>query len=202
MLSFCPRHGCALALLLGIGGVAAAQEGTRPVTTTSRTETKVVGPDQTSATTTTTTTTTTSVTQDKADTTGKRAGEIVSQPVRDVGLEKLKIPPAVEQAARAPYSSAGVGNCTQIRRALDELNDALGSDYDGGVIVRESKVGKLAEEGGQSIVNTLVPFRGLVREISGAAPAQRRLDAYVRAAFARRGFLHGLAAARKCRLRR
>ena len=56
----------------------------------------------------------------------------------------------------------------------------------------------LAEAGGKTIVNTIIPFRGLVREISGAAPAERRLAAAIDAGFARRGFLRGTALARRC----
>jgi hypothetical protein len=62
-------------------------------------------------------------------------------------------------------------------------------------------VGKLAEAGGKSVVNAIIPFRGLVRELSGAGPAQRRLEADIQAGYARRGFLRGVATARKCRLR-
>ena len=53
---------------------------------------------------------------------------------------------------------------------------------------------------GKTIVNSLIPFRGLVREISGAAPAERRLQAAVAAGIARRGYLRGLAGATKCRI--
>jgi len=47
-------------------------------------------------------------------------------------------------------------------------------------------------------VNTLLPFRGIVREVSGAAPAERKLAAAVGAGFARRGYLRGLHQARRC----
>jgi hypothetical protein len=49
------------------------------------------------------------------------------------------------------------------------------------------------------VVNALIPFRGIVREITGAAPAQRRLNAAIDAGYARRGFLRGLHYARHCR---
>jgi len=133
--------------------------------------------------------------------TGKRAGEIATQPVRDVGVQKIDIPLPIQQAAAAPYSLKGLNGCAQLNRAIFELSDVLGPDYDGAVTVHENKAGKLAEAGGKTIVNTIIPFRGLVREISGAAPAERRLNADIRAAFARRGFLRGVATARKCRLR-
>ena len=53
--------------------------------------------------------------------------------------------------------------------------------------------------GPKTVVNAIIPFRGLVREISGAAPEQRRLNDAIDAGFARRGFLRGIATSRKCR---
>jgi len=195
MVSFGKRHSAALVLLSGLTGAVIAQEQTPPAatTTTRTTQTTVETPDKT--------TTTTTTTREKVEMTGKRAGEIASQPARDIGAEKVKVPPAVEQAAAAPYALAGMRTCAQLSGAIADLNDALGPDYAGGVVVHENKVGKLAEAGGKTIVNTFIPFRGLVREISGAAPAERRLNAQIQAAFARRGFLRGIATARKCRLR-
>lgn len=179
------------ALLFGATALAAQPEP-QTTTTTKTTRTTVETPAQI---------TTTTTTREKVVETGKKAGEIATQPVRDVGVQKIDIPLPIQQAAAAPYSLKGLKGCAQLNRALFELNDVLGPDYDGAVAVHENKVGKLAEAGGKTIVNTIIPFRGLVREISGAAPAERRLNAAIRAGFARRGFLRGVATARKCRLR-
>ena len=81
---------------------------------------------------------------------------------------------------------------------MDELNEILGPDFASADDKKENRAGKLAEAGGKSIVNALIPFRGLIREISGAAPAKRRLDAAIDAGFARRGFLRGVYRARGC----
>jgi len=191
MNPFRRRHGLALALFASTAAFAAQQQP-QTTTTTQTTETKVETPTQT---------TTTTTTKDKVVETGKRAGEIATQPVRDVGVQKIDIPLPIQQAAAAPYSLKGLKGCAQLNRAIFELNDVLGPDYDGAVTVHENKAGKLAEAGGKTIVNTIIPFRGLVREISGAAPAERRLNAAIRAGFARRGFLRGVATARRCRLR-
>jgi len=191
MNPFRRRHGLALALFASTAAFAAQQQP-RTTTTTQTTETKVETPTQT---------TTTTTTKEKVVETGKRAGEIATQPVRDVGVQKIDIPLPIQQAAAAPYSLKGLKGCAQLNRAIFELNDVLGPDYDGAVTVHENKAGKLAEAGGKTIVNTIIPFRGLVREISGAAPAERRLNAAIRAGFARRGFLRGVATARRCRLR-
>lgn len=188
------RHGFALTLLVSAAGIAAQTPPPTTVTDTKTTETKVETPTQT-------TTTTTTTTREKIVETGKKAGEIASQPVRDVGAQKIDVPIPIQQAAAAPYSLAGLRTCAQLNTAIFELNDVLGPDYDGAVTTHENKAGKLAEAGGKTIVNTIIPFRGLVREISGAAPAERRLNADIRAAFARRGFLRGVATARRCRLR-
>jgi hypothetical protein len=130
----------------------------------------------------------------------KRGGEIASQPARDIGASETKIPPVLASAATDPYSLGGIKKCRQINGAIDDLSGALGPDFTTGVEKKENKAGKLAEAGGKTVVNAFIPFRGLVREISGAAPAQRRLNAAIDAGFARRGFLRGVAYARKCRL--
>jgi len=59
--------------------------------------------------------------------------------------------------------------------------------------------GKLAEAGGKTVINTIIPFRSIVRELTGAAPADRRMNAAVDAGLARRGFLRGVHAKQKCR---
>ncbi|TRW14164.1 hypothetical protein [Glacieibacterium frigidum] len=135
---------------------------------------------------------------DKFGDTVKRGGEIISQPVKDVGAEKIKIPPVLERAQDNPYDLDGLKTCAQIGQETAALTEALGPDFAVGRDKPENKAGRLAEAGGKTIINALIPFRGLVREISGAGPAQRRLNAAIDAGFARRGFLRGIALSRKC----
>jgi hypothetical protein len=127
------------------------------------------------------------------------AGRIVTQPARDVGAAKTKIPPALVAASADPYATKGLWGCKQIAAAFHELTDVLGPDFKAGEVKKENKAGKLAQAGGQTVVNSLIPFRGLVREVTGAAPAQRRLNRALDAGYARRGFLRGLYTARKCK---
>jgi hypothetical protein len=135
---------------------------------------------------------------DKTRATLDRGGEIVSQPVKDVGIAKTTIPVVLEKAQDNPYDLTGLKSCARIKAATAELTSVLGPDFVVGNNRKENKAGRLAEAGGKTIVNTLIPFRGLVREISGAAPAQRRLNAAIDAGYARRGFLRGVALARRC----
>lgn len=127
-----------------------------------------------------------------------RSGKIIAQPAHDVGAAKTVIPVVLEKAQDNPYDLTGLKTCGQIKSNVDELTKVLGPDFVVGNNKKENRAGRLAEAGGRTIVNTLVPFRGLVREISGAAPAQRRLNAAVDAGFARRGFLRGVSLARRC----
>lgn len=136
----------------------------------------------------------------KKDDTLKKAEGIATQPVRDVGISKKKIPPVLTEAVKGPYAPPSGRKCTGITSELAELNEALGPDFGQSVEENENRAGKIAEAGGQMIINSLIPFRGVVREISGAAPAERRLQAAISAGIARRGYLHGLASARHCKL--
>jgi hypothetical protein len=122
--------------------------------------------------------------------------DVVSQPAKDVGIVKNKIPPSLVDASNAPYSLAGLRTCRQIADAVRVLDAALGPDYPAGGPDDKVSVGKAA---GGAVVNSLIPFRGIVREVSGAAAADRRLAEATQAGFARRGFLRGVHQARGCR---
>jgi hypothetical protein len=131
--------------------------------------------------------------------TRKKSVEIGSQPARDVGVMKRQIPPILVRAKDDPYSLQGLKTCKQLAAEITELNVVLGADYVAGVETKENKAGKLAEAGGKTVINSIIPFRGLVREVSGAAPADRRMKAAQEAGYARRGFLRGVHANRGCR---
>lgn len=130
----------------------------------------------------------------------KKAGDIASQPARDVGASSKDVPPILQEAVKAPYAAPKVRLCKGLNSAIAELNDVLGPDFSVGAEANENKTGKIAEAVGKTIVNSIIPFRGLVREISGAAPAERRLEAAVATGIARRGYLRGLATAKGCKL--
>jgi hypothetical protein len=124
------------------------------------------------------------------------AGEIVTQPARDVGIEKTNIPPLLIEVSKNPYNTAGTGSCGQISSAIAALSKVIGPDFS--TSPAENKR-NMAQVGGAAVVNSLIPFRGIVREVSGASAAERRKNAAIDAGIARRGFLRGLQTARKCR---
>jgi hypothetical protein len=122
----------------------------------------------------------------------KKAVDIGSQPARDVGMSKRDIPPILERAFSDPYSLKGLKSCVSLSNEVKALNGVLGADYVVGNEYSENRAGKLAEAGGKTIINSIIPFRGLVREMTGAAPADRHMNAVVDAGLARRGFIRGV----------
>ena len=130
------------------------------------------------------------------DSTLDKAGRIASQPARDVGAAKTKIPPILQAAAANPYSRTATKTCRQILTEIAQLTEVLGPDF--GTPKKENEAGQIAQAGGETVVNSLIPFRGVVREVSGAAAADRRLTIATQAGFARRGYLRGLQTARHC----
>ncbi|MGE0179063.1 MAG: hypothetical protein AB7O91_04510, partial [Sphingomonas sp.] len=136
----------------------------------------------------------------EGESTGERVGRIASEPARDVGLQRTRIPPILERAAVDPYSLTGMRACGQIAIEVDALSRVLGPDFDAGPSPRRgSRAGQIAEAGGRAVVNSIIPFRGVVRELSGSAEADRRLQAATDAGIARRGFLRGVQRTRGCR---
>lgn len=139
--------------------------------------------------------------QDKPrDETLDKAGRIASQPARDVGIAKTEIPPILQKSTEAPYAMPASRTCKGLNAAMAELTEALGPDFSTGKENNENRTGKIMEAGGRAIVNSLIPFRGLVREVTGAAPAERRLQAAISTGLARRGFLRGMATTKGCKI--
>ena len=128
----------------------------------------------------------------------RRAETVARQPLKDVGLMRENPPEALRDAQRAPYSLNGLKRCADLQRAIGELDQVLGPDVDAVTETGDILPSRLAEAGVRSVVNALIPFRGLVREASGAAEADRKFRVMVAAGMARRGFLKGVAHNRRC----
>ncbi len=123
------------------------------------------------------------------------AVDVIATPASDLNLKKTDIPALLIAAQADPYSLAGLRRCSDIASAIGTLDGALGDDLD----MRES--GKSAMTAGsvaQSVVGALIPFRGVIREISGANDQDRKMRAAIFAGGARRGFLKGVGIQRGC----
>jgi len=129
---------------------------------------------------------------------GRAMGDIVTTPLQDTNLRKKRIPEVLELARGGPYEMAGLSSCALINRNIAALSGVLGKDFDTPEDRRPNR-GRQAASVGKSVVESFIPFRGVIREASGAAAAQREWDAAVDAGIARRGFLRGVARSRGCR---
>lgn len=125
------------------------------------------------------------------------AGDAVTQPLNDLNLRSDDIPLELLKIQEKPYSLDGLGDCSKLRQEITKLDDVLGLDAD--VPPQESGVVSKALKTGGSFLGGFIPFRGAVRELSGANAARRKMDRAVYAGVARRGFLKGYAEAEQCK---
>ena len=123
------------------------------------------------------------------------AMDIAATPITDLNLRKDPIPETLLDAVTAPYASERMAQCEDIQREVLRLDAVLGPDLDIDTEDRDDiTVGKVA----QSAVGSLIPFRGIIRELTGAADHQRDFQEAIFAGAVRRGYLKGLGEARGC----
>lgn len=130
--------------------------------------------------------------------TGERAKGVATQPLEDLNIHKDEIPPKLLSIQNDPYSLSGMRTCKQINAEIIELNGVLGADVDATEEARRKTADRIIAVGG-GLVGGLIPFRGLVREVTGANAQQRRFEAAIYAGTTRRSYLKGTAKAKGCK---
>ncbi|QUL39336.1 hypothetical protein KDC96_03920 [Erythrobacter sp. JK5] len=123
------------------------------------------------------------------------AMDVARTPLTDLNIVGEDIPEVLVSAAQGPYVSEGLVTCNDIVVQIAAIDQALGPDYD---LVGESDTGLSEGKIAQGLVGSLIPFRGIVREVSGAAGDERKLRAAATAGMVRRGYLKGLGQERGC----
>jgi N-acetylmuramic acid 6-phosphate (MurNAc-6-P) etherase len=121
--------------------------------------------------------------------------DIARTPLQDLGIDREGIPVALTRAVDAPYASETLTSCNALAGEIAELDMALGADFD--IALSEDSdisLGKVAK----GVVGSFLPFRGIVREVSGAADRQREVNLAITAGMVRRGYLKGLGQQRGC----
>lgn len=111
-----------------------------------------------------------------------------------------EVPPKLLAIQDAPYSLAGLGRCAAIQQEIRELDEVLGPDVNEQVDKdrakkREETAGRVAG----SVAGSIIPFRGLIGEVTGANAERRRYAQAVYAGTVRRGFLKGVGLERGCK---
>lgn len=124
-------------------------------------------------------------------------------PLEDLNLRREQVPEALA-AIEYVYESEPTPDCTAIALELEALTEVLGKDYDTEA-VEKSLGNRGGEAAGDFVIDTVrglstgwIPYRGWVREATGAAARQRRIARAFTAGHARRAYLKGLGAASGC----
>jgi hypothetical protein len=117
------------------------------------------------------------------------AKDVGMTPITDLNLKSDPIPPLLLEAQKDPYATKGLKTCSQYAAEVRKFDVVLGTDYD--IATPEQRrinAGKVA----QSVVGSFIPFRGVIREVSGASKHQREFQDAILAGMMRRAFLKGM----------
>lgn len=124
------------------------------------------------------------------------AMDVAKTPITDLNVGRDgEIPAILSAAVDQPYALAGLGRCRQLAAAIRELDEVLGPDID---LPQEERDRISGGRVAKWVVTSFIPFRGIIREISGANAQDRRVSAAIQAGLTRRGFLKGVGAAKGC----
>jgi hypothetical protein len=127
----------------------------------------------------------------------------VTAPLRDLNVDRTKIPEVLLAALTDPYARPPVRwKCPQLNALLVPLNEALGPDIDltpAGADESLMDRGKASALGlGADLASGMIPFRGVVRRVTGAEAHDRLVQSAIIAGNVRRAYLKGLGESRGC----
>ena len=114
-----------------------------------------------------------------------------------LGLQGPVTPPELKTVVLAPYAPPVPADCAGLAAAITALDDLLGPDVDAPPAAAQSLDSKAGQAMG-SAVRGAIPYRWVVRWMTGAGKADRELRQAILAGTARRGFLKGLRQAGRC----
>lgn len=124
-------------------------------------------------------------------------------PLRDLNVVRVDVPPVLVNALADPYRRPPSARCADLIALLKPLNDALGEDIDQPSAVDESFSGQARPAAYGAMANVasdaLIPFRGVVRYVTGAAKHDQYVQSAIIAGYTRRAYLKGLGEARSCK---
>lgn len=120
----------------------------------------------------------------------------VSQPLRDLSLIRKAVPEVLARAVADPYATSTPVDCGALTREIGDLDAVLGPDLKAG---GKDKGGDAFDMVSGALGSAIdLPFRGVVRKVSGAEKHDRDAARAVLAGMVRRGFLKGQALTAGC----
>jgi len=115
----------------------------------------------------------------------------MTRPLRDLGIMRKDIPEVLAGAVAAPYAVDDPVSCTAIADELGRLDAVLGPDLDDRKPKPGDAAGDMLMDAFQGALD--LPFRGVLRRLSGAESRDRARAAAVLAGMVRRAWLKGVA---------
>lgn len=132
---------------------------------------------------------------------GDTAARVATQPLQDLNLVRGEIPPELQAIIEKPYDVSTLRTCADKREAVANLTKVLGPDIDSPeATARDQNPAEFALGAAESAATSLIPGRSLIRRVSGAEAADRRVRAAVLSGQLRRAYIRGLARGTNCRI--
>ncbi len=123
-----------------------------------------------------------------------RVGDAIGEPFRDSGWTRENPPEVLIRAAEAPYALPSDPECSAVLNEIAALDLVLGPDLDeadGSEDESDIDAAGLLSGAIGGIIG--LPYRSIVRRLSGAAGRERVLREAIFAGMVRRAFLKGVA---------
>lgn len=146
---------------------------------------------------------------------GAAAGSSVSQtrsgfsdaalsPLDDLNLRRREIPPVLA-AMESPYHLPAELSCEELDRMIAELDGVLGPDWDASQPDERLRTEILGDEAAEAALGAVesgvtgwIPFRGLIRKVTGAESHEKKYNRAYRIGAQRRTYLKGYGLAKGC----
>jgi hypothetical protein len=130
------------------------------------------------------------------------AAAAAAAPLHDLNITRQPVPPILLAAITNPYEKPSPLDCGEITRQVRVLEGILGADFDEPDTPQSpsltQKSGRVALALVHGAAESLLPFAGFVRTLSGAQRHDQLVIEAITAGSVRRGYLKGLGESRRC----
>lgn len=132
--------------------------------------------------------------------------DAATAPLEDLNLKQKSIPPVLARAVTDPYDLTGLARCEPIAAEVGRLDAALGPDLDEAPPPDNRSKGKKVADaaygagvtGVRDTTRDLLPFRGWIRHLTGAAKHDKAIAKAIQSGGVRRGYLKGVGMRMNC----
>ena len=132
-----------------------------------------------------------------------RARQVVTQPLNDLNLSRTRLPEPLVRARQAPFASGLTWDCVALANEIALLTQHLGPRFSAAgsgepKAAATSQAEDAAWGAARGATGSLIPFRGIIRWLSGAEQEERKVEDAILAGYVRRAWLEGIGDERRC----